>query len=169
MDVHTTTRDVLIVSLVVVVATGIIGISIGRGCHNKRIVKEPSYPVEDTNPVPENPRQAEIEAFISDWKRAWESGNISWFMGFYSPWFSSRGLDYSSLRDYQSRVFNESSDISLSISNFRFESLSDNHAVISFKQYLEIGDKQDKGWVRMRLVKENGYWLISEETWEPLN
>jgi len=111
----------------------------------------------------------ELKGYVQQWERAWESNNISLFMGYYSPRFSSRGLDYSSLRDYQARIFSGSPNISLSITRFKVESLSDNHAVISFNQYLEIDNQCDKGFVRMSLLKEHGQWLIYEESWESLN
>lgn len=108
-----------------------------------------------------------VRLFVEDWRRAWESGDLSKYISCYHPRFRSRGMRLNAWKRYKRQVFRRSQERTIQLTDTKTE-VKTATAVVVFRQEYRSTNHQDSGIKTLRLRWHRGGWTIFRETWKPL-
>jgi murein L,D-transpeptidase YafK len=110
----------------------------------------------------------EIEAFIYEWKNAWENKELERYISYYDKNFKSRGMDLRRWKKHRNRVNMNNATIQVDIRNMKIKSVSNESASVSFKQHYRADSYRDEGIKKILLVRKGKDWKIRTEEWTPI-
>ena len=111
--------------------------------------------------------QNTIKPYLRNWIKAWESRNIALYLSFYSKNFKDPKKSYSQWEIQRRRSLNNSTNISIKITDLKTQILKDKSIRVSFVQKFISNVISDIGIKEMFWEKEDNNWKIIKETWIP--
>lgn len=134
-------------------------------------VAEKKIPLIKTLPKNKNPvafqsadKSAEIIKIAKQWSKAWSEQDVSQYLSFYSPAFKPpRGLTRKRWEQERNIRLKKPRFIRVQIQSPTVKMLSDNSALLSFKQNYQSDRFSDAIEKTLLLEKINGDWKISKE------
>ena len=109
----------------------------------------------------------DVRASVYAWGKSRQNRDIKSFMSFYSPDFSSEGLDYEGWMQKMTKLFKTSGDIQMEITDLGVF-IEGDHATARFVQRYHGSKFSDIGEKTLTMVNSNGKWKIVSEEWKPL-
>ncbi len=116
--------------------------------------------------APATPEE-QIRSMLAAWIRAWQGKNLSEYISFYAPEFSSDGMNrnaWQKHKAYLSRVYKvigvEARDVRVTVLGSK--------AKVVFVQHYRSDWHRDVGRKHMDLLLKGGHWKIMSERWEPM-
>jgi murein L,D-transpeptidase YafK len=109
----------------------------------------------------------ELEAFVEQWRRAWESKDIERYMAFYHSEFFSDSMDYDGWKQDKLHKFISSSQIRVETGNLNIQSDEPFTWRLRFFQKYYTESYQDAGYKSLLINGRPGKILILQENWTP--
>lgn len=106
----------------------------------------------------------QLEDWLQNWRKAWESKSIDNYMTYYDESFKSMNMTKAEWRVYKDRLNSQYKEISVRLS----QPLALEHrgrAVVRFIQGYTSDKLSDVGEKTMHLIKRDGQWKILAENW----
>ncbi|MFH1349834.1 MAG: L,D-transpeptidase family protein [Pseudomonadota bacterium] len=115
------------------------------------------------------PSIKEVEEFISQWRNAWESKDLSVYVSCYDSGFRSRGMDLRAWEEHRRGLNEKYQSLTVKITDLEIIMNSPKTVKVTFKQRYEADGYHDVGLKKMELFKEGRHWKIKGEEWKPLS
>ena len=115
---------------------------------------------------PQPSRTTEIEQVLEAWRTSWELGEWSIYRRFYDAEFHGHAGSRRAW-EQQRRERLARKDVTVRIENLRVELEDAFRAEVRFVQHYTAPGHQDVGDKRLRLVRSEGAWRITQEDWRP--
>lgn len=120
----------------------------------------PTFPEPAKGPTVEE----QVKGAVNAWKTAWQNGDIDAYLAAYAASFQpadgSKRAEWEKRRRY---LLGYSRNINLRIDGEAFESITEDRAQISFRQFYRSDTYQDAVIKQLKLVRVDNLWLIEEE------
>ncbi|MEW6132318.1 MAG: outer membrane protein assembly factor BamE [Pseudomonadota bacterium] len=108
--------------------------------------------------------ESELTAALDAWAEAWRSRNEDAYLAAYAPTFRpAGGLSRSEWEARRRMLLRISRNIDLRIEGVTMESISEDRAQISFRQFYRSDTYRDAVRKQLKFVRIGGKWLIEEE------
>lgn len=134
---------------------------------NPRILREVFVPLEEApqwaaqSEDLEHQERRELDAFISSWRQAWEQRDMARMRQCYDPvWPEDYFVNKAARLSRYDTLSVEFADLRVSRGETAW--------VVEARQHFSADSYEDTGIKRLRLVRDNGRFLITEERWERL-
>lgn len=118
-------------------------------------------------PATPNPEE-QVRAMLSGWIKAWQTKNVSSYIEFYAPEFSSDGMNREAWRKHKAYLNTVYKVIGVEASDVRVN-VNGSRARVMFVQHYRSDWHRDVGRKQLELVLKNGHWKITAERWEALS
>jgi len=118
-------------------------------------------------PAPPPSSREALTALAEGWRLAWQSKDLTAYLGYYARTFGSNGKDRTTWAAQKGRTFAGDQTVEVSLSDVE-TTVYDAIVVITFVQDYRSGAFRDRGRKRLYLLAEDGAWRIFNEDWEPL-
>ncbi len=113
--------------------------------------------------------RGQVEAFLENWREAWERGDVDAYMSFYGDRAAQgdrRGLE--AIRDHKRSLWTERPPKTVRLEDMRVTERKNGWRVEFVQQYESKDGFADKGMKRMVLVKAGPRIIIVDEQWSAL-
>jgi len=123
----------------------------------------PKRPLQEVSIAsPEN--EKEITARLSDWAKAWESGDVDTYFSYYAPNYSPTNQSRKSwMRNRRQRI-NPEKSIQITISEIRVSQINNPDKLITrFLQKYQAKSYRDSTYKELHWQKREGKWIIVRE------
>jgi hypothetical protein len=111
-------------------------------------------------------REDEVRLMVKTWLEAWNNKNLNQYMSYYANNFrSDKGQNYTAWKNHKANLFRVYKTINVRASNMSITFKNDQSAEITFRQDYRSDWTRDNGIKTLKVVKQNGRWLIISESW----
>lgn len=110
-----------------------------------------------------------VIAFVEDWRKAWQKGNLKTYMAAYAPnarQDSRNGAD--AIRDHKERTWASKKPVVVDFFGTRIQLEANGVRVDMTQVYRDTSGYSDKGVKELLLYPDGDSWRISSETWSRL-
>lgn len=113
--------------------------------------------------------KAAIADRVEAWRRAWQSGLLDAYMGFYAPdAVQGRRKGATEIRRQKRRVWTDAAPADVALDDIRIRVKKDIVIAEMRQRYADKNGNGDVGLKRLTFKQSNGVWLITQEDWSPL-
>lgn len=108
--------------------------------------------------------EEQVMAAINAWANAWKTRDEEAYLAAYAATFQPQGgLSRAEWEKRRRLLLGVSRNIDLKIDGHAFESVTEDHAQVSFRQFYRSDSHQDAVIKQLKLVRVDNLWLIEEE------
>ncbi|MFO7750437.1 MAG: L,D-transpeptidase family protein [Desulfobacteraceae bacterium] len=107
----------------------------------------------------------QVKTFVKNWLEAWSSKDMAAYSACYSQGFFADGMGKKQWVDRKSRLAEKYSYIRVTGKSFNIQETS-GQWVVTFLQNYQASGFSARGIKKLVLVKEEGVWKISQESWK---
>lgn len=114
-----------------------------------------------------NQTSIQIEQAIQEWVKAWENQDINTYLGHYASEFSpgKKGLSRTDWVEQRKYRLNKPSKIELSLSDIEFAGMTNNVALVIFRQHYQSDSYSDEIVKSLKFINQDNAWkIVSENT-----
>lgn len=124
----------------------------------------PASTTPSVAPVPADSRRNEVLKMLQDWSSAWSAKNVDAYLSFYAGDFKTPDGESRAAWDISRKErISKPKSIRVTVSNAKVSFADDTHASVSFRQSYRASHLNSSNSKTMKLVKNDGKWLIQEE------
>ena len=122
----------------------------------------------ETSPEIVVPRQdSEIESrlknLVLDWAKAWSQKNVEGYIDFYSTDFTQGLSSHPAWIEHRQKRINRAQDLIIDINDIQIRAITENRAIIEFKQLYQSRTFSDHVVKQLRLSLIDSEWKITDE------
>lgn len=109
---------------------------------------------------------SEIRNTLAAWRDAWVSRDVAAYLAFYVPSFQGREVGPANWQASRKRIIEQAGKIELTLGEPHIVVNSLDQATVTFKQNYRSNIRSDKGTKQLVLRRNEGRWLIEQESFK---